>query len=126
RISMIARGLQDRGESPVPAIQPLAFSTVSSKGEKVDYIVVRTPEHVRGIALKTGKLAWVHPWNDTPQSSAQKLSQGAQQQAAALESQMRQRLWDDNLYAQMSSDGQQLFFVDDLEYMNPSSANVRA
>ncbi|QDU28241.1 outer membrane biogenesis protein BamB [Anatilimnocola aggregata] len=125
RIAQIARGLQDRGDSLVPAIQPLAFATTSRTGEKTNYIVVRTPEHVRGISLKTGKVAWVHPWNDTPQTNAAKLSQGAQQQASARESQMRQRLWDDNLYGQMSSDGTQLYFVDDLEYMSPTNPNMR-
>ncbi len=124
RIAALARSLQDKNESMIPAIQPLAIATHGKAGSKqIDYIVVRTPEKVMGISLQNGKRLWVYPWNDPPTNNAAKLVQGVQQASNTRENTTRQRVWDDNLYNQMSSDGQQLYFVDDLEYMNNATPN---
>lgn len=120
RIALQARALQDRGESLIPAMQPLAVTTNGRDGAPVDYIVVRTAEEVQGISLKNGYRIWVHPWNNPNPPPAARISQGLQQQTTSRENALRQRIWDDNLYSQMSSDGQQLYFVDDLEYASPA------
>jgi outer membrane protein assembly factor BamB len=126
RLSSIARSLQDKGESVIPATQALAVTPPKRKdGKQFNYVVVRTPDEVMGISLHNGRRLWGYPWDQVPVNNVAKLAQGTQQAASTRESQMRQRLWDDNLYNQMSSDGTQLYFVDDLEYMRPTSNQVR-
>jgi outer membrane protein assembly factor BamB len=123
-VAKYARTLQDKGESIISVLQPLAVSTTNKKDEKrVDYVVVRSPDSVMGISLKTGKRLWVYPYTDAVTKNAERLTPGAQQAAATKENTARQRIWDDNLYGQMSSDGTQLYFVDDLDFMNTMSIN---
>lgn len=118
-VGKYARTLHDKGESIVPVLQPLAVAAVSKKDNKrVDYVVIRSPEKVMGVSLKTGKRLWVYPHSDPITASGEKLTPGAQQAAATKENTVRQRIWDDNLYGQLSSDGQQLYFIEDLDYMN--------
>ncbi|WP_425618952.1 PQQ-binding-like beta-propeller repeat protein [Anatilimnocola sp. NA78] len=123
-ISKQTRTLQDRGESIVPSMQPLAVTTTTRAGAKVDYVIIRTPENVRGIVMKTGKVAWVNPWDQpSAASNTPKLAQGPQQQNNNQDMIIRQRIWEDNLYGQMSSDGEQLYFIEGLEYTSPSNMN---
>jgi outer membrane protein assembly factor BamB len=124
RITLHTRTLQDRGESLIPAMQSLAVKTTRRDGQRVDYVVVRTPEEIQGVSLKNGRRIWVYPWQKTSAGSSGSISQGVQQQANARENTLRQRVWDDNLYSQMTSDGERLFFVDDLEYTNPTNSNL--
>lgn len=126
RLSSIARTLHDKGDSAIPATQVLAVTPPKRPdGKQFNYIVVRTPDEVMGVSLKNGKRLWGYPWDQMPVNNAAKLAQGSQQAANTREAQMRQRLWDDNLYNQMSSDGTQLYLIDDLEYMSPTNNQVR-
>jgi outer membrane protein assembly factor BamB len=124
RLKMHARLMQDKGESVIPAIQPLAVTAKEKNGTKAtNYVLVRTPERVMGYSLRNGQVIWVYPPTDEPAHSTGKLTQGTQQAATVREASMRQRIWDDNLYNQMSSDGSLVYIVDDLEYMNATSTN---
>jgi outer membrane protein assembly factor BamB len=126
RIGLIARTLQDKGESIVPALQPIALTTMNKgTGTQGNYIVVRTPEEgVVGISLHNNRRLWVYPWDAPPQNTPNRLAQSAQQANLARENTARQRIWDDNLYSQMSSDGTQLYFVEDLEYMQATTQQM--
>jgi outer membrane protein assembly factor BamB len=125
-VAKYARTLQDKGESIIPVLQPLAVTALSKKDDKrVDYIVIRSPEKVMGVSLKNGKRLWVYPHNDPITSNAERLTPGAQQAAATKENAVRQRIWDDNLYGQMSSDGSQLYFVEDLDFINMTVNQMR-
>lgn len=128
RLASVARSLLDKGESTIPATQVLAITPPKrNDGKQLNYVVIRTPDEVIGVSLQNGRRLWGYPWEHVPANSAVKLAQGTQQAANNREAQMRQRLWDDNLYNQMSSDGTQLYFIDDLDYISPTATNqVRA
>ncbi|WP_254509774.1 outer membrane protein assembly factor BamB family protein [Anatilimnocola floriformis] len=124
-VGKYARTLQDKGETIVPALQPLAVASINKKDNKrVDYVVIRSPEKVMGVSLKTGRRMWVYPHEDRITSNAGALTAGAQQIAATKENAVRQRIWEDNLYGQLSSDSQQLYLIDDLEFMNTQNINT--
>ena len=123
-ISKYARTLLDKGEPIVPAMQALAVAAISKKDNKrLDYVVIRSPDTVMGVSLKNGRRMWVYPYAVPITNNAEKLTPGVQQAATTRENAVRQRIWEDNLYGQLSSDGQQLYLIEDLEFMNTMSIN---
>ncbi len=120
KVRQLARAVGDRGDPSIPSIQPLAVD---------NFIVFRTPDRVVGIDMrKSGKRIWVYPFKDsaslrTAQATSQ---QGRNPLANARDQELKQRIWQDNPYGQMSSDGSNLFFLDDLGYAQTQAAgNVR-
>jgi outer membrane protein assembly factor BamB len=113
RARQIAKQRIDRDDVIIPALQPLAVK---------DYILARTPDRLLGIDLKTGKRVWVSWWEDSTESkSLQQTPQPAANPVAAeRENKLRQRIWEDGLFGQLSSDGEQVYVVDDL----PVAPNV--
>ena len=95
------RELIQLGESPIPSLQPLAVG---------DTIVMRAFDRMVGVDFETGKREWVFPpWdlgNTTDPSSV------AESKPAAIpKTPLTERIWQDMLYGQSSSDGNKIFFI---------------
>lgn len=98
----------------LPAAQPLALG---------NYILARTPKELLGIDATSGKRVWTDLPGETPRSDAalvDSLGRSAAGQSAADQSVM-QRLWSDATYGTLASDGESVFYVQDLE-LNPALA----
>lgn len=117
KVRQLSRSLIDRGEPSVSSIQPLAVDS---------YVIVRTPDRIVGINIKNGKRVWVYPWNDSSQQQAALAStqQGRNPLAVLRDQQLKQRIWQDNPFGQMSSDGKSLFFLDDLGFTQTQQAGT--
>jgi outer membrane protein assembly factor BamB len=123
KIAQLLRGARDRGEPIVSVLQPLVVQ---------DYVIVRQPEANRlaGISLKTGKIKWVYPpFDENPAIAAarQSLPSGRTPAANVREQELKQRVWEDSAFGQASSDGRQVYVIDELGYaplINVSSPQV--
>ena len=107
RVRNAAKTRLEKQETLVPAVQPLVVS---------NYAIFRTPDRVVGADLKTGKRVWIFPWDD---SSYEKVSRttGATGRAPAVstrEQELYQRLFEDHAFGQLSSDGEQVFLIDEM------------
>ncbi len=79
----------------LPALQPLAIGNL---------LMLRTPMLTFGYDLTTGKPIWVMPWN-----RAEDMAPSSRDETNVAAYFMKQRIWDDLAYGQMSSDGKALF-----------------
>lgn len=119
RVKALTKAQLDRAEPVIPSVQPLAVG---------ETLLVRTPERLLGVDQKSGKRLWVFPWDD---SSYERASRNNPQIARASladqrENELKQRLWEDNCFGQMSSDGEQVFLIDDLGYASVGNHNSSA
>jgi hypothetical protein len=97
----------EKQETLVPAVQPLVVS---------NYAIFRTPDRVVGADLETGKRVWIFPWDD---SSYEKVARttGTTGRAPVVntrEQELYQRLFEDHAFGQLSSDGEQVFLIDEM------------
>lgn len=81
-----------------------------------DTVLIRTPNKVFGINLQTGKRVWPYPWEDDLFGHSLRQDAIATVGVNARKTQLLQRLWEDSIYGQMTSDGKQVYFVDGLGY----------
>ena len=114
-VERMARRYRDEGRAAMPALQPLAAG---------DVVVMRTPGKLLGVDFTSGKRIWVWPpWED----DAADLYRGDPTRLPLAgpgdrEQQLQQRIWDDAVYGQTSSDGQSVFVLDELGFA-PNPAN---
>jgi len=114
-VERMARQYRDEGRAAIPALQPLAAGNT---------VVMRTPGKLLGVDFSSGKRIWVWPpWED----ESANLYQGDMDRFRVAvrgdrEQELQQRIWDDALYGQISSDGQSVFVLDELGFA-PSVAN---
>ena len=114
-VERMARQYRDEGRAAIPALQPLAAGNT---------VVMRTPGKLLGVDFSSGKRIWVWPpWED----ESADLYQGDMDRFRLAvrgdrEQELQQRIWDDALYGQISSDGQSVFVLDELGFA-PSLAN---
>lgn len=105
----------------IPSLHPLAVG---------NQLLMRTPNKIVGVDFETGKRIWQYPPGDNEeenstqppapqfnglQMNAQNFSRGGQ---------LRQRIWQDLPYGQISSDGERVFVLDSLSFVttNPNYA----
>lgn len=115
-VERMARRYRDEGRATMPALQPLAAG---------DVVVMRTPGKLLGVDFVSGKRIWVWPpWEDDSadlyRGDPTRFSMTA---PGDREQQLQQRIWDDAVYGQTSSDGQSVFVLDELGFA-PSPANA--
>jgi outer membrane protein assembly factor BamB len=121
RVAKEYRSIRDRDEPLVCALQPLVVQ---------DYVIVRQPESDKliGISLnKHGKREWVYPPFDesSPNQAAQKaLNLNRSPANNSREDQLKQRIWLDNIFGQVSSDGRQVYVLDELAPMNVAQPQI--
>jgi hypothetical protein len=90
---------------------------------------MRTTERLVGVDYRTGKRVWTYPW----QTASAELDQDDQaldtlEDEQTLGQLLKQRVWNDNPYGQITSDGQRVFMLDSLrkvELMPFGSLNMR-
>ena len=109
-VERMARRYRDEGRAAIPALQPLAAGNV---------IVMRTPGRLLGVDFATGKRMWVWPpWEDDSTDLLYRNDTSRFRMAVQgdREMELHQRIWDDDLYGQISSDGQSVFVLAELGF----------
>ncbi|HHK41611.1 MAG TPA: hypothetical protein ENJ50_04250, partial [Planctomycetaceae bacterium] len=95
------------GKALIPISQPLVVG---------DVVLMRTPERVLGVDLRTGKRIWDYPWfQDSIEFQADQTSFESYGKSDAERDELTQRLWEDAPYGQLSSDGERVYLLDELE-----------
>lgn len=113
KVTQQLRGIRDRGEPVIAALQPLVVQ---------DYAIVRMPDNNKLVGFnlkKQGKREWVFPPGDeNPALEAARKSMAAnrQQTLNLREQELRQRVFEDQAFGQVSSDGRQVYVIDELGY----------
>ena len=110
KVRQLAKVRLDKSESLIPSLQPLVVH---------DYVIYRTADRVIGASLENqGKRVWVFPWDETPYEKAARASstQSRTPVASTREQQLNLRLWDDHAFGEMSSDGEQVFLIDEIGF----------
>ena len=110
RINQLYQKLRNSDEPLICALQPLVVQ---------NYAVVRQPESDKllGINLTNGKRTWIYPPfddNAPTQQARQVLNSRGSPQTNTREQTLKQRIWDDNAFGQVSSDGRQVYLIDEL------------
>ena len=109
-LTTIHRGFTDRNLAALPAFHPLAVNNV---------VLMRTVQRILAVDFETGKRIWEYPWfesleetepNNQPEPG-QRLASGS-----LRDRQLRERIWEDSAYGQISSDGQSVFLIDGLDF----------
>lgn len=99
----------------IPSLQPLVVK---------DYLIYRTADRVMGASLNDqGKRVWYFPWDESAYDKATKSTstQPRNPQNSTREQQLEVRIWKDHPYGEMSSDGNQVFLIDEIGF--PALAN---
>ncbi|HZZ73820.1 MAG TPA: PQQ-binding-like beta-propeller repeat protein [Pirellulales bacterium] len=114
----------------IPSGHPLAVvAKLSDKEGHVttkDFVLMRTPTCLWGVDFHSGKLIWRYPpESDTSNQVVSEPTNGQQQMQMAQVMMMRQaafaggnltdRLWDSPTYGTMSSDGESVYLVDEVD-----------
>ncbi len=113
KVNQQLRAMRDRGEPVLAALQPLVVQ---------DYAIVRMPESNKLVGFnlkKQGKREWVFPPGDENPALAaarQTMALNRTQSLNLREQELRQRVFDDQAFGQVSSDGRQLYVLDELGY----------
>ena len=117
-VERLARQYRDEGRAAIPALQPLAVGNV---------VVMRTPGKLLGVDFASGKRIWVWPpWEDDSGDMVQgEMSRFRLAVLGDRDQELQQRIWDDALYGQISSDGQSVFVLHELGFALSSSVAAR-
>jgi outer membrane protein assembly factor BamB len=105
-VRAVNEALIGNGKLPPPSWIPIRVG---------DHLLMRTTERLVGVDYRTGKRVWTYPW----QTASEELTEDEQsldsmQNEKALGDLLMQRVWNDNPYGQISSDGQRVFMLDSL------------
>lgn len=108
----------EQGIAALPSVQPLAIG---------DVVLMRTPERLLAIDFETGKRVWEYPWwsaSSDDISLTNRSNSGGEELAARREKRF-QRLWQDAPYGQLSSDGESVYMLDELQPATPMGGTFR-
>jgi len=104
----------------LPAFQPVVVG---------DTVLIRSPWRLYGVDFITGKRLWYYPsLEDQPgQPEAPSPHISSRAPGSPRMQRMHQRIWEDAAFGQISSDGQQVFVIDELGYasINPYTHRIR-
>jgi len=117
----IVRSIRAHLESESTAALPSFFPLVVN-----DVVLMRTPERLVAVDLKSGKRIWVFPWDESADASENESRQqtGNANYRKTRTEQLRQRFFDDAPYGQLSSDGRSVFLINDLGFATGGAPNV--
>jgi outer membrane protein assembly factor BamB len=121
RVAQQQRSIRDSDNTVICALQPLVVR---------DYAIVRQPESSKlvGIDLtKNGRRVWVYPpfdENPNTQAAQHAMQTGRGPLANAREGELRQRIWEDHAFGQVSSDGQHVYLLDELSIAPLDGVNI--
>jgi outer membrane protein assembly factor BamB/tetratricopeptide (TPR) repeat protein len=124
RVAQQYRAIRDRDEPLVCALQPIVVQ---------NYAVIRQPESNKLIGInltKEGKREWIYPaFDDSPNAQTVRESQFQNRNPAQTntrDGELKQRIWEDNIFGQVSSDGRQVYVIDELGIAQVNGVNVPA
>jgi outer membrane protein assembly factor BamB len=108
---------EEKGIVSISQLQPLVVNNV---------VLMRSTDRLLGVNFLNGKRIWEFPWFDLSEEeiileTPMQRGQGASENRS---NQLRQRLWEDAAFGQLSSDGEKVFVLWDMGYAN-SSANAQ-
>jgi outer membrane protein assembly factor BamB len=107
----------DANFTALPALHPLVVN---------DVVLMRTVTTLLAVDFKSGKRLWNVPVDDEWEEVTDLQGAIAQQgNAAQVVSLVDQRLWDDLTYGCLSSDGEYVFSVEDLNFHLPGAAHMK-
>jgi outer membrane protein assembly factor BamB len=115
KVRALARVQRDRLQPVIPALQPLVVQ---------DTVVIRAPDSNKliGVNLKNGKRTWVFPpFDEGPTTSGNRPATAGNQAKTLRDQELQQRVWEDNTFGQVASDGRQLYVVDELGYVSANT-----
>lgn len=97
-------------EQPGPAallsvLHPLAVG---------DDVIMRLPDKVIALDFETGKAKWEYPWNNSVKSVGPSLEASRNQtnERDRRRQYLTRKIWEDSAQGQLSSDGEQLYFLE--------------
>lgn len=90
------------GDATVPAVQPIAVGST---------IVMRSFNKLIGIDFKTGKRLWVFPSFDASILDTGDVVANEELNARSMEGPLKERMWWDTVFGQVSSDGERIFVI---------------
>lgn len=97
-----AKSIKDQGITPT--LHPLVID---------DLLLYRSTDHLIGTSLETGSRIWTYPHSTTiSESPSENLYQNQSARRANL---IRQRVWQDSLYGQLSSNGKVVYLLNGLD-----------
>ena len=89
--------------SPMPKVHPLAIGNT---------LVIRTDDRMFGVDANNGKRIWSYPPANMFRSAEQQSEDSLARPSSKLhQDKLRERLWLDTLYGQISSDGNSIFLI---------------
>ncbi|MHB8897570.1 MAG: outer membrane protein assembly factor BamB family protein [Thermoguttaceae bacterium] len=105
-IDQLERQQQDREMPLLPGLYPLAVG---------DVVLMRTVTNLLAVDFRTGKRLWEVPAADPFEAAMNPAPEGYVNGHPNLESGLRLRLWGDEAFGTLSSDGRLVFAVEDLQ-----------
>ena len=106
-VRQTADALVSNGKLPPPSWIPLRIG---------DHLLMRTTERLVGVDYRTGKRVWTYPWQTTSaELNDDDQSLDALENENAIGELLKQRVWNDNPYGKVTSDGKRVFMLDSLQ-----------
>ena len=112
-VKRLSNELMSGGQMPPPSWMPLRVGP---------QLLMRTTEYLVGVDYRTGKRVWLHPWDksgEDVEKDAESLP-GVRDESSASEL-LRQRVWNDVPYGQVTSDGERAYLLEGLKQLNSAS-----
>ena len=112
-----AKDMSMQGVPPLPSLQPLAVN---------DFVLMRTAEGLLGVDVRTGKRVWPYPWDEADPARVVPANRNnmASRQRVSRETELKQRLFDDAAFGQISSDGDAVYFLHELPYASTNPQQI--
>jgi len=123
-VNELKRALASSGQVPPPSWVPLRVG---------NQLLMRTTEYLVGVDYRTGKRVWLHPWSKSPDEDqtneanarlANARMGNTTSQASQFTEFLKQRVWNDLPYGQVTSDGERVYVLEGLKKVNPPQ-NIR-
>jgi outer membrane protein assembly factor BamB len=114
-VSETARAFERQGNPSLPSVHPLAVKQV---------ILMRSPDRLLAVEAESGKRIWVYPWAEPAVENALQAGIDAAN-ASSRGDQLKQRVWDDAPHGQLSSDGENVYFIGELGDSAPYNPSPR-
>ncbi|MAI72439.1 MAG: hypothetical protein CMM01_16220 [Rhodopirellula sp.] len=112
-VNELTRALASSGQMPPPSWVPLRVG---------NQLLMRTTEYLVGVDHRTGKRVWLHPWSKAPEEDEAKEATARLARAGIKTSKinefLKQRVWNDVPYGQVTSDGERVYVIEGLQQLS--------
>lgn len=112
-IEDLRTGFVEQGSPMMPVVQPLAVGNI---------ILLRSSEQLMGIDFESGKRVFYYPpWDDLSRDESQESNSSLppQNNRETQLGALRERLWEDVPFGQVSSDGNSVYLLDSMRQILP-------